>query len=51
MTINQDGHKDDDQAEGAGPDGTMPDTGDGIALTTTDEPSNFEPEEDAPAEA
>ena len=50
MTINQDSQKKDEQEDGAGPDGSIPDTGDGIALTTTDEPSNFNPEEDAPAE-
>ena len=51
MTINQDGQKKDEQADGVGPDGSIPDSGDGIALTTTDEPSNFNPEEDAPAES
>jgi hypothetical protein len=34
------------QDEGTGPEGTIPDTADGIGATTLDEPSNFEPEED-----
>ncbi|MCC3267034.1 hypothetical protein MUG94_11885 [Arthrobacter gengyunqii] len=37
-------HKD---SEGTtGPEGTIPDTEDGIAAASTDEASNFEPEED-----
>ncbi|MHA7262702.1 hypothetical protein ACX80W_05785 [Arthrobacter sp. TMN-37] len=34
------------QDDGAGPEGTIPDSADGIGATTLDEPSNFEPEED-----
>ncbi|WP_173401068.1 hypothetical protein [Arthrobacter sp. H41] len=34
--------------QGTGPEGTIPDTENGIGATTTDEPSNFEPEEDEP---
>lgn len=41
-------HHDHDQADtdGEGPEGTIPSSGDGVAAGTTDEPSNFEPEED-----
>ena len=35
-----------EQEDGTGPEGTIPDTPDGIGATTLDEPSNFEPEED-----
>ncbi|MBO0897673.1 MULTISPECIES: hypothetical protein [Arthrobacter] len=39
-----------DQSKGGekttGPEGTIPDTEDGVAAASTDEPSNFEPEED-----
>ena len=34
--------------QGTGPEGTIPDTENGIGVTSTDEPSNFEPEEDEP---
>ncbi|WP_181033620.1 hypothetical protein [Arthrobacter sp. SX1312] len=46
----QDGQEDDEQAEGVGPEGTIPDSEDGIAVSSTEEPSNFEPEEDTPDE-
>ncbi|WP_155850241.1 hypothetical protein [Arthrobacter sp. Br18] len=39
-----------EHGQGAGPEGTIPDTADGIGATSTEEPSNFEPEEDAPKE-
>lgn len=45
MTEHQ-GHKDDDQVEGTGPEGTIPDSDDGVAVGSTDEPSHFEVEED-----
>lgn len=32
--------------QGAGPEGTIPESSDGVAAGSTDEPSNFEPEED-----
>lgn len=35
-----------DSGETTGPEGTIPDTKDGVAAASTDEPSNFEPEED-----
>ncbi|WP_181035146.1 hypothetical protein [Arthrobacter sp. B0490] len=50
MTTKQDGPEDDGQREGVGPEGTIPDSGDGIAVSSTKEPSNFEPEEDTPDE-
>lgn len=37
------------KARGAGSDGTIPVSDKGISLTTTDDGSNFNPEEDAPA--
>ncbi len=37
---------DDDDVQGAGPEGTIPSGKDGVAAGATDEPSNFEPEED-----
>ncbi|WP_162838430.1 hypothetical protein [Arthrobacter sp. RIT-PI-e] len=39
-------HKDADDAEGVGPEGTIPASGDGIAAGSTDEANHFEPEED-----
>jgi hypothetical protein len=40
-------HQDaDDASQGAGPEGTIPDSSDGVAAGSTDEPSHFEPEED-----
>lgn len=40
-------HEDHDEAsDGAGPEGTIPESSDGVAAGATDEPSNFEPEED-----
>ncbi|RJT74894.1 hypothetical protein D6T63_18445 [Arthrobacter cheniae] len=48
MTTKQNGHKDDEQLEGVGPEGTIPNSEDGIAVSSTKEPSNFEPEEDTP---
>ncbi len=48
MVSKQDDHEDDEQAEGVGPEGTIPDSEDGIAVSSTEEPSNFEPEEDNP---
>lgn len=35
-----------ESSEGVGPDGTIPASSDGVAAGSTDEPSNFEPEED-----
>ncbi|WP_155853909.1 hypothetical protein [Arthrobacter sp. H5] len=35
-----------DKHENTGPEGTIPEAKDGVGGTTTDEPSNFEPEED-----
>lgn len=32
--------------DGAGPEGTIPDADDGVGATVTEEPTNFEPEED-----
>lgn len=34
-------------SQGAGPEGTIPASGDGVAAGSSDEPSSFEPEEDA----
>lgn len=45
MTEHQ-GHDDNDQVEGTGPEGTIPDSKDGVAVGSTDEPSHFEVEED-----
>ncbi|XAS65456.1 hypothetical protein ACOM2C_01175 [Pseudarthrobacter sp. So.54] len=36
------------KARGTGSDGTIPVSDEGISLTTTDDGSNFDPEEDAP---
>lgn len=36
-----------DENSGAGPEGTIPETDDGVAASSTEEASNFEPEEDA----
>lgn len=41
---NEDHSKDGEQT--TGPEGTIPDSKDGVAAASTDEPSNFEPEED-----
>lgn len=41
----------DDASEGAGPEGTIPASDDGVAAGSTDRPSNFEPEEDDGGEA
>ncbi|MBF4993528.1 hypothetical protein ITX31_05325 [Arthrobacter gandavensis] len=38
-----------DKNGGAGPEGTIPESGDGVAASSTDEASSFEPEEDADA--
>jgi hypothetical protein len=46
MTDTPGGASDDEKDGGAGPEGTIPDTQNGIGATTLDEPSNFEPEED-----
>ncbi|MFC3299672.1 hypothetical protein PTW37_10390 [Arthrobacter agilis] len=35
-----------DDRDGAGPEGTIPSHGDGVAAGATEEPSSFEPEED-----
>ncbi|MDQ0735384.1 hypothetical protein [Arthrobacter agilis] len=35
-----------DDEQGAGPEGTIPASADGVAAGSTDEPSHFEPEED-----
>ncbi|MEC5182351.1 hypothetical protein [Arthrobacter sp. CG_A4] len=43
-----DSSKNSKQGQGKGPEGTIPETEDGIGATSTDEPSNFEPEEDEP---
>lgn len=40
--------RDSEQGQGTGPEGTIPDTEDGVGATSTEEPSNFEPEEDKP---
>ncbi|MUK01998.1 hypothetical protein GM708_08670 [Vibrio cholerae] len=37
---------DSDTSEGAGPEGTIPASETGVAAGATDEPSQFEPEED-----
>ena len=36
-----------DENTGTGPEGTIPESSDGVAAASTDEASNFEPEEDA----
>lgn len=36
-----------DKDGGAGPEGTIPETKDGVAAAGTEEASNFEPEEDS----
>ncbi|MFJ2507699.1 hypothetical protein [Arthrobacter citreus] len=38
-----------DKKGGAGPEGTIPDSGDGVAASSTEDASNFEPEEDTDA--
>lgn len=40
------GHDGAEDAQGVGPEGTIPASKDGVAAGSTDEPSNFEPEED-----
>lgn len=40
-----------DKNGGAGPEGTIPDSGDGVAAASTEEASNFEPEEDPDADS
>ncbi|MEB7504590.1 hypothetical protein [Arthrobacter koreensis] len=35
-----------DKNDGAGAEGTIPESGDGVAAASTEEASNFEPEED-----
>lgn len=42
------GHTHDDQGDGTGPEGTIPDSEDGIAVGSTEGESNFEAEEDSP---
>ncbi len=37
-------------SESTEPEGTIPNSEDGVGLTSTDEPNNFEPEEDPDAE-
>jgi hypothetical protein len=44
QNANKDHSKDGENT--TGPEGTIPDTKDGVAAASTDEPSNFEPEED-----
>lgn len=46
MTDTPGGTDNDEKDGGTGPEGTIPDTANGIGATTLDEPSNFEPEED-----
>jgi hypothetical protein len=45
----EDGGTNNHPSDGAGPEGTIPETEDGIAASSTDEASNFEPEEDTSA--
>lgn len=40
-----------DKNGGAGPEGTIPESGDGVAAASTEEASNFEPEEDNDADS
>ena len=44
QNANKDHSKDGENT--TGPEGTIPDTEDGVAAASTGEPSNFEPEED-----
>ncbi|WP_342024222.1 hypothetical protein AAE021_03210 [Arthrobacter citreus] len=44
QNANKDHSKDGENT--TGPEGTIPDTKDGVAAASTDEASNFEPEED-----
>ncbi|WP_347754418.1 hypothetical protein [Agrococcus sp. ProA11] len=44
----QDGDEGTKKADGLGSDGTIPNEPDGLAATTDDEPSTFEPEEGEP---
>ena len=48
MGSEQNAHKDrsKDGDNTTGPEGTIPDSKDGVAAASTEEPSNFEPEED-----
>jgi len=49
-TMGSEKNPNEDQSKGGekttGPEGTIPDSEDGVAAASTDEPSNFEPEED-----
>ena len=40
-----------DKNGGTGPEGTIPDSDDGVAAASTEEASNFEPEEDTDADS
>lgn len=44
------GAKGDDGQDKTGPEGTIPESEDGISASSTGEPSNFEPEEDEGAD-
>lgn len=52
MTSEAEGRKDNEQNDegGKGPEGSIPDSPEGIGASTTDERSNFEPEEDEGAD-
>lgn len=47
MSTEGTGRDDADDSEGAGPEGTIPASSDGVAAGSTDEPNSFEPEEEA----
>jgi hypothetical protein len=46
MSTEGTGRNDTDETDGIGPEGTIPVSDDGVAAGSTDEASNFEPEED-----
>ncbi|MER1995604.1 MAG: hypothetical protein ABTA24_03780 [Arthrobacter sp.] len=43
--------EDQDKNGGTGPEGTIPESNDGVAAASTEEASNFEPEEDEGADS
>ncbi|MCC9146591.1 MULTISPECIES: hypothetical protein [unclassified Arthrobacter] len=50
MGNKESGREDQPKTGSQGPDGTIPQSEDGIAAASTEEPSNFEPEEDDAAD-
>lgn len=48
MSSNPESHKDNERKDqnGKGPEGTIPESPEGVGAGSTDEASNFEPEED-----